>query len=234
MSEGVSTVGCNVWQRQSQPTAADISSAPSSIGSPADDLPPFAMLTTDEERERKAEASAPGTFNVIMNPTSFQHLPEYADSFNSGRGALSGLQRESMATPTDSLASSSAAESITVAGDSNLVILSRFEDPTRRPIRDLRLPVSPINFTPPMVKREPSPFVPETRSPEVTALQRFRNVVWQQLIPPDHDHDSSVTLLDEAAEQFPPVSSEPDRCLILADRCFPAYPRHDRTWLSVT
>lgn len=172
------------------------------------------MLTTDEERERKAEASAPGTFNVIMNPTSFQHLPEYAESFSFGRAGFSTLQRESMATPTDSLGSGSATDSITVAGDANLVILSRFEDPTRRPVRDLRLPVSPINFHPPFVKCEESPIVPETRSPEVTALQRFRDVVWKQLIPPDYDRDSSITLLDEAARQFPPVSDVCSQCQI--------------------
>jgi hypothetical protein len=33
----------------------------------ADDLPLFASLTTDEEREKKAERYSPGTYNVVVN-----------------------------------------------------------------------------------------------------------------------------------------------------------------------
>lgn len=41
--------------------------------------------------------------------------------------------------------------------------------------------------------------------PDLTTLRRFREVVWKQLIPPEHGPDSSIILLDEAAAQFQPV-----------------------------
>ena len=36
-----------------------------------DNLPPFSQLSTDEDRERKAEFRSPGTYHVIVNPSSF-------------------------------------------------------------------------------------------------------------------------------------------------------------------
>ncbi|KAL8830770.1 MAG: hypothetical protein Q9191_001247 [Dirinaria sp. TL-2023a] len=48
---------------------------------PVEDLlPPFSMLTCDEERERKAEHKVPGTYHIIVNPASFSSLEQYADS----------------------------------------------------------------------------------------------------------------------------------------------------------
>ncbi|SMQ52596.1 unnamed protein product [Zymoseptoria tritici ST99CH_3D7] len=64
-----------------------------------DDLPEFAALTTNEDRERKAETRRPGTFSVVATPESFYDLPEYAcvspsnrprGTHGSSRGALSG------------------------------------------------------------------------------------------------------------------------------------------------
>tara|TARA_B100000929_G_C15200866_1_gene315729 strand:- start:241 stop:495 length:255 start_codon:yes stop_codon:yes gene_type:complete len=40
-------------------------------------LPPFSTLTTDDEREEKAQSRDPGTFVVVANLTSFADLPEY-------------------------------------------------------------------------------------------------------------------------------------------------------------
>jgi len=45
-----------------------------------DSLPPFAALTTDEEREKKAELRNPGTYHVVVNPRSFVSLSEYVSS----------------------------------------------------------------------------------------------------------------------------------------------------------
>lgn len=42
-----------------------------------DPLPPFQTLTTDEDRERKAETRDPGSYYVLTNPDSFASLPEY-------------------------------------------------------------------------------------------------------------------------------------------------------------
>lgn len=164
---------------------------------------------TDEDRERKAEASLPGTFNVIVNPESFQHLAEYSpDDSDSRRNGILPLRRPSIAA---SLASSfgrdSMLEAIPVPGDPNIVILPRFEDLSRRSTRELKSPTSPtVTSTRPQIKREESDSTFTIRGPEITTLRRFRDVVWKQLIPPEHGPDSSIVLLDEAAAQFPPVS----------------------------
>ena len=42
-----------------------------------DSLPPFASLSNDEDRERKATYRRPGTYNVLVNPDSFTNLPDY-------------------------------------------------------------------------------------------------------------------------------------------------------------
>ena len=62
-------------------TIAATSPAPTegSFDSGGDELPPFAQLATDEDREKKAVRSTPGTYHVVVNPDSFQHLPEYSD-----------------------------------------------------------------------------------------------------------------------------------------------------------
>lgn len=95
----------------------------------ADDLPPFASLTTDEEREKKAERSSPGTYNVVVNQESFQHLPKYNDDAGDRKEFLSPLSRRSLAT---SLTSSAGRDSSTVAkphsDDLSVVVLPRFED----------------------------------------------------------------------------------------------------------
>lgn len=57
---------------------------------PVEDLlPPFSMLTCDEERERKAEHKVPGTYHIIVNPASFSSLEQYADSHD-GTGSSPG------------------------------------------------------------------------------------------------------------------------------------------------
>lgn len=172
---------------------------------------------TDEDRERKAEASLPGTFNVIVNPESFQHLAEYTpDDPDSRRNGIAPLRRPSIAA---SLASSfgreSVIEAIPVPGDPNIVILPRFEDLSRRSTRELKSPTSPTTSTRPHIKREESSTIPvlAIRGPEVTTLRRFKDV-WKQLIPPEHGPDSSIVLLDEAAAQFPPVCSMFVLCII--------------------
>lgn len=57
----------------------------------SDHLPDFSVLTSDEDRERKAVVHKPGTFGVVVTPDSFRDLPEYAtvgrsSSFRSRRG----------------------------------------------------------------------------------------------------------------------------------------------------
>lgn len=49
-----------------------------SPGIAEDLLPPFSTLSSDEEREQKANLTQPGTYHVIVNQRSFSNLPEYA------------------------------------------------------------------------------------------------------------------------------------------------------------
>ena len=48
-----------------------------------DDLPPFSVLTSDEEWQRKAEYQPPGTYYVVANSDSFADLDEYRVSYSS-------------------------------------------------------------------------------------------------------------------------------------------------------
>lgn len=158
-----------------------------------DDLPPFASLTTDEDRERKAERAHPGTYHVLVNPDSFAHLPEYSDD-SDARQLLSPLRRGSV---TASLASSLGRESEKSVHDPNVVVLPRFEDAARR-----------------ISSREPgSPTVPRLKVEEDDTpvddryIERFKNVVWRQLVPVDCEETgkASVAIFEEEMQFYPPV-----------------------------
>ena len=128
---------------------------------------------------------------------------------DSKRGPTSVLRRTSIAT---SLASSvgrdSMIEAVALAGDPNTVILPRFEDLSRRPTRELRSPISPSAAARTIIKEEETDIILSPNSPEITTLRHFRDVVWKQLVPPEHGTDSSIVILDEAAAQFQPVCSK--------------------------
>ncbi|KAI9731045.1 MAG: hypothetical protein M1834_005508 [Cirrosporium novae-zelandiae] len=116
-----------------------------------DTLPPFALLTSDEEREKKAEHRNPGTFHVIVNPDSFSSLPEYRDSEyrdvsreNStssyhGSPPTGTLFDETNYAPTQSPARD--------VNDPDVVILSSFEETARR-MPSSKLPTSPTSTSP--------------------------------------------------------------------------------------
>jgi Fungal specific transcription factor domain len=222
------------WQADqvlaTSPTPTDTSTG-SAVA--ADDLPLFATLTTDEDRERKAECSSPGTYNVIVNPDSFQHLPEYSDDAESKSLGLSPLRRGSLAA---SMASSHGKEALLVDGvppgsigsgeDPNVVILHRFEDTARRTTILSREPRSPT----PLRQSSSSPEQADTETqftPDPTTslifkaanggedfglLQQFRNVVWKQLTQIEaekldatqHEH-ITANVFEHAAAYFPPL-----------------------------
>lgn len=198
-----------------------------------DDLPPFASLTTDEEREKKAERSSPGTYNVVVNQDSFQHLPEYSDDAEVKTESLSPLRRGSIAA---SLASSTgretAIEGIPIPGDPNVVVLPRFEDVGRRNTfshssKDTKSPLSPSVRPPIIIKSEESstdgvilteePMSMDTAitdnhriGQDARYLRQFRHVVWRQVVPSERESrdgiiPSSVNVLETAAKTFPPV-----------------------------
>ncbi|KAK3647070.1 hypothetical protein LTR56_008238 [Elasticomyces elasticus] len=114
----VTTAGSAVWDpnAQRQQTA-------SSSTRPWDDLPAFAALTSDEERERKAETQRPGTFAVVATPDSFSNLPEYASA------AQSSARRPSVQSTQSSLGSpASTSARLQHQPDPNTVVLDRFEE----------------------------------------------------------------------------------------------------------
>lgn len=221
----VSTIGSSIWDCLSVAGAnrsgkADFGTAASpvptegSAGSAAvDDLPPFAQLSTDEDRERKAERSSPGTYHVVVNPDSFQHLPEYNDDPEIKREILSPLRRGSLAI---SLASSFGRESVLESGpgmeDPNIVILPRFEDVHRRgPGKDGKSPASSGLIR---IKTEDfeevTTWSEERHSVDGRYLKHFKTVVWKQLVPAEIEHldgmeGSSVVILENEAAFFPPL-----------------------------
>ena len=106
---------------------AQVRASPNSSPTPQhfDDLPAFAALTTDDERERKAGTQRPGTFGVVVTPESFSDLPEYADTRPPSGGPTSVKSRtHSFASRTPSI-NRSLMRSRT---DPNVVVLDRFED----------------------------------------------------------------------------------------------------------
>lgn len=125
----ISTVGNSVWDPNSP--AAE-SSASQSVVEAEDSLPPFTVLTTDEEREQKAERASPGTFHVVVNPESFSHLPEYSDDSVDGASThISNLRRGSLASSIGK-ARLDGVPFLAESPDPTTVILSRFEDSMRR------------------------------------------------------------------------------------------------------
>ncbi|KIW17714.1 hypothetical protein PV08_04909 [Exophiala spinifera] len=218
--QDITVVTNTIWDSNS-PARTD-----TSAGSvPVDDLPPFAALMTDEEREKKAEHSSPGTYNVVVNQDSFQHLPEYNDESAIKREPAVPLRRASIAATHVSLSGRDiAVEGVPLAGDPNVVVLPRFEDIARRNTfsssKDLHSQLSPL------AKQR---FIKEEESDEIAIVdepmsimedgfdsegqrysRQFRYVVWKQLVPAELDQmdgmeRSSVELLETAARVFPPL-----------------------------
>lgn len=96
----------------------------------ADSLPPFSVLTSDEDREKKAEYRAPGTYNIVVNPSSFTNMEEYRGSSNEPTPKLklaraNSLQRQQSMSSITGLGSSGDPQD-----DPDVVILAYFEADT--------------------------------------------------------------------------------------------------------
>lgn len=108
-------------------------------------------MTTDEERERKAELQNPGTYHVVANPKSFVALPEYREENVPATGfGDAGTSVSSALTDEDDAPSTMSADAVGSAEDPNVVILRVFEEPVRRPsaqlsTRPMTNPVSPTS-----------------------------------------------------------------------------------------
>jgi hypothetical protein len=189
------------------------------------------MLTSDDEREKKAESSYPGTYHVIVNPESFSNLPEYSDeslSVDLGIGRLK-LRRGSGTSST--LSQKDELRSINETTDPNTVILDCFEDSHHRsPIsHGTRARLSPASdLTSASTLASPT-FPPDTHnmlaldttttknSQEELLLVHFRDVVWKQLLqgqsisydlfsPISSPATPGVEIFEYLASTFQPVS----------------------------
>ncbi|OAL19112.1 hypothetical protein AYO22_10060 [Fonsecaea multimorphosa] len=224
--QDVTIAASPVWDPANSPALTENSPGSAEV----DDLPPFASLTTDEEREKKAGRSSPGTYNVVVNPESFQHLPEYNDEAEIKRELLPPLRRDSVATSLgSSLGREPGVEAIPVSGDPNVVVLPRFQDVKRRSTfssNRARSPISPtgrhalvkdeatikVEDQEEAVLSEESDSVTESSGvgQEARYLRQFRQVVWKHLVPAEPDQRdgmarSSVHILEHAANGFPPL-----------------------------
>ena len=94
-------------------------------------MPAFAVLTSDDERERKAETRRPGTFGVVVTPESFADLPEYAATSPTESGRRASIQ--SSASSLANYGTSLVRAPTRSQTDPNVVILDRFEDATPPP-----------------------------------------------------------------------------------------------------
>lgn len=212
----------------SSPTASEDKSDYFSTG---DSLPAFALLTSDEERERKAEASSPGTYHVVVVPDSFSTLPEYAAD------PAEKVKSDASSSVTDGSTSRANPDSV-ASQDPNVVILKTFEDVARRssstgrtsrisPTSEISDPFCSLSLSP-ILANLPSPVnveddnmsflnpYLEQHSHDTALFAHFRHVVWKQLFPHDRGQDDShglessgmtlsVDFLEREAAHFPPV-----------------------------
>ncbi|KAJ5328505.1 transcriptional regulator family: Fungal Specific TF [Penicillium brevicompactum] len=225
----VKTNGHVVWDLTS-PSSAGLEER-TDYFSLGDSLPPFSTLTSDEDRERKAEAFSPGTYHVVVTPDSFSSLPEYADEERFRSKSASECRSSAATSPT-----SVARSECSVREDPNVVILKTFEDTTRRspsngkiskfsPTSEISDPFCNLSLSPifpalpsPGVKVEEIPFLDprlDQQSQDSTLFSHFRHVVWRQLFPHDHNLDDgsdnhfmtlNVDFLEQEATRFPPLS----------------------------
>ncbi|KAF2206431.1 hypothetical protein CERZMDRAFT_89316 [Cercospora zeae-maydis SCOH1-5] len=184
-----------------------------------DDLPAFSELTSEEDRERKAEAHKPGTFGVIVTPESFHDLPEYT---NSSQGSPNRRRTRTHSCRSGQLSPRPAVRrATTLPPDHNMIILDRFEDaasdmvmPTRSSLRE-EIPeaLQNLSITSP-------PYTPSATSTAATAsiregeelVSHFRQYIVPRLIHPQFEalpgvvsRGSTSDVLEREAARFPPL-----------------------------
>ena len=177
-----------------------------------DDLPAFPMLTTDDERERKAETQRPGTYAVVVTPSSFAELPEYAES------TASSIPRASanFYTPTSASRGRFNKPLKRSRTDPHIVVLDRFEDvsltssgifslpsPDRRPSLPNGLQYLSINTTPspagPVLPRSP---LSQVIRPDEHLISHFRHYVFPRLFQPRFEGTPTNTYPDPTRDAF--------------------------------
>ena len=95
------------------------------------------MLTNDEDREKKAEFRALGTYNVIVNPSSFVESEEYRDTYEERHFARTSPSKASGSVYSDHFSTDQSqynddyspnSEKADNRNDPDIVILKVFED----------------------------------------------------------------------------------------------------------
>ncbi|PTU19230.1 hypothetical protein P175DRAFT_0461771 [Aspergillus ochraceoroseus IBT 24754] len=206
----VKTKGNAVWD-PNQPIRNRHHSNSDSI--PSDLLPAFAKLTSDEDREKKAQGSIPGTYHVIVIPESFSHLPEYTED------VLEAVPSNQLSSPVSDYSAHDPTDDVSPSEDPNVVILHRFRDsrkqayPIRRtathsPDSDLGSStlsaVSMYAALQDIAEDQGSESVVDLRNYEIALLDHFQNTLWMHLIP-GGDGYLGANVFEQEASNFPPL-----------------------------
>ena len=104
-------------------------------------LPPFSILTNDEDREKKAEFRKPGSYHLVVNLSSFADFDEYKNGRHGGssprsmkserRGSEHGHQFSSSQTQFGE-SHGDHFNDTQASNDPDIVILKIFEDDTHK------------------------------------------------------------------------------------------------------
>jgi hypothetical protein len=183
-------------------------------------LPSFAALTSDEEREKKAQSSIPGNYTVIVIPETFSHTSkQVCEVFGepcriSTSSSLSDNSQDSRRNIDSNV------------DDPNVVILRTFPDARRYLSSDRRSSTQTLESdsrvsSPPTVSAPPavsdalegdnSQAKTKLLDYEARLLDHFRNVVWAKLIPQgiwidgSNGYRMSAEVFEQEATTFPPV-----------------------------
>ena len=104
-------------------------------------LPPFSALTNDEDREKKAEFRDPGSYHLVVNPSSFADFDEYKDTRRDRKSPKSttsqGPRSEHGDQPSTNLTQYNEPgghrfDDTQTSNDPDVVILKVFEDDTHK------------------------------------------------------------------------------------------------------
>ena len=99
------------------------------------------MLTNDEDRERKAEFRTPGSYYLVVNPSSFAEFDEYKDNQHDRDSPKSIASKPRGSEYADQFSSNQTRydepdgdhfHDTPISKDSDIVILKTFEDDTHK------------------------------------------------------------------------------------------------------
>lgn len=94
-------------------------------------MPPFSMLTNDEDRERKAVHKLPGTYHIVVNTDSFSNMEEYSGSHDED-AACGARPRHPSKRRRSSVYRSTSEKREDVFEDPDTMIVGNFEENVRK------------------------------------------------------------------------------------------------------